>query len=156
MSTILHFRLLGGFDLTYGDEPVATINTPRLQSLLAYLVLHCDAPQPRQQLAFLLWPDSSEAQARTNLRKLIYQLRQALPRADAYLCATVNTLQWRVDAPFTLDVADFENALAQGALQRAVDLYHGDLVPGCYDDWIAPEREQLQQQYVSVLERLIQ
>jgi len=156
MSTTLHLRLLGGFDFTYGDEPVVTINTPRLQSLLAYLVLHRDAPQPRQQLAFLLWPDSSEAQARTNLRHLIHQLRQALPQADEYLCATVNTLQWRADAPSTLDVAEFENALAQGALQQAVDLYHGDLVPGCYDDWIVPERERLQQQYVSALERLIQ
>jgi len=156
MSTTLHLRLLGGFDLTCGDEPVAAVNTPRLQSLLAYLVLHRDAPQPRQHLAYLLWPDSSDAQGRTNLRHLIHQLRQALPQADEYLCATVNTLQWRVDAPFTLDVAEFENALAQGALQQAADLYHGDLVPGCYGDWIAPERERLQQQYVSVLERLIQ
>ena len=37
-------------------------------SLLAYLLFHRDTPQPRQHLAFLLWPDSSESQARTNLR----------------------------------------------------------------------------------------
>jgi DNA-binding SARP family transcriptional activator len=29
-------------------------------------------------LLFSFWPDSTEAQARTNLRKLFYQLRQAL------------------------------------------------------------------------------
>jgi len=156
MSFTLHIRLLGEFSLLCDDTPLATVNTPRLQSLLAYLVLHRGTPQPRQHLAFLLWPDSSEAQARTNLRNLIHQLRQALPQADEFLCAEGTTVQWRADAPFTFDVAEFENALAQGALQRAVDLYDGDLLPGCYDDWIAPERERLQLRYVSALERLIQ
>jgi hypothetical protein len=33
------------------------------------LLLHRDAPQPRQRLAFLLWPGSTERQAHTNLRK---------------------------------------------------------------------------------------
>jgi len=94
MSSTLHIRLLGEFSLLCDDAPLTTVNTPRLQSLLAYLVLHRDVPQPRQQLAFLLWPDSSESQARTNLRNLIHQLRQALPQA--------NTVQWRPDAPFAL------------------------------------------------------
>lgn len=42
---------------------------PRLQSLLAYLLLHRFTPQARQHVAFTFWPDSSEAQALTNLRK---------------------------------------------------------------------------------------
>src|SRR5512137_2355951 len=129
MPPTLRIRLLGEFSLFCDDAPLTAVNTPRLQSLLAYLVLHRDAPQPRQQLAFLLWPDSSESQARTNLRNLIHQLRQTLPQANAFLCAEDTTIQWRADAPFTLDVAEFENALTQGALQQAVDLYHGDLYP---------------------------
>ena len=79
MLPTLHIRLLGDFSLIYDGEPVASINTPRLHSLLAYLVLHRDAPQLRQHLAFLFWPDTSEAQARTNLRQLLHQLRHALP-----------------------------------------------------------------------------
>ena len=62
----LHIRLLGELSLVFGDAPVTAVNTARLQSLLAYLVLHRDAPQSRQHVAFLLWPDSSEEQARTN------------------------------------------------------------------------------------------
>ena len=50
MSRTLHIHLLGDFRLEYDDAPVATINTPRLQSLLAYLVLHRDAPRPRPAL----------------------------------------------------------------------------------------------------------
>ena len=38
--------------------------------------------QLRQQIAFIFWPDSTEAQAFTNLRKLFFDLRQALPHAN--------------------------------------------------------------------------
>ena len=58
----------------------------RLQSLLAYLVMHRDSPQARQHLAFLFWPDASEAQARANLRKALYELRQVTARPRS-LCA---------------------------------------------------------------------
>ncbi len=56
----LRIRLLGELDLRHGETPVAPLGSARAESLLAYLLLHRDAPQPRQRLAFLLWPDSSE------------------------------------------------------------------------------------------------
>src|SRR5689334_633739 len=108
----LYVRLLGGFSVLYGDEPVAGINTPRLQSLFAHLVIHRDAPQLRQHLAFLFWPDTGEAQARTNLRQLLHQLRQALPNADRFLYADAHSIAWYPEAPVQLDVAEFEQALA--------------------------------------------
>ena len=110
-------------------------------------------------MAFLLWPDSSEAQARTNLRNLLHALRQALPDPDRFLSADTQTLQWRPEAPFTLDVIDFENCVTQAStstsLRNAVDLYQGDLLLDCYDDWIQPDRERLQEQFIEALERLI-
>ena len=145
------------------------IDTPRLQSLLAYLILHRDAPQSRAHLAFIFWPDTSEAQARTNLRNLLHHLRHTLPNADAYLETGVQTLQWRSDAPFSLDVVDFETILTHAkqtaqrrdsantrdALEHAVALYTGDLLPSCYDDWIIPQREALHQAYLNALEQLV-
>ena len=67
----LSIRLLGDFHVRYDHQPVTSLNTWRLLSLLAYLVLHRDAPQQRQHLAFLFWPDATEAQARNNLRQLL-------------------------------------------------------------------------------------
>ncbi len=168
-SPALHVHLLGDFRLVYDSMPVTSVNTSRLQALLAYLVLHRNAPQPRHYLAFLFWPDSTEAQAHTNLRNLLYHLRHALPDTHRFLYADTQTLQWRADASFTLDVADFESALAQAeqaeqagdqavvrkALEEAVASYRGDLLPSCYDDWILPERERLSQAFVGALERLI-
>jgi len=164
----LHVHLLGDFRLAHGEDPVTSVNTSRLQSLLAYLMMHRDAPQSRHHTAFLFWPDSTEAQALTNLRNLLHHLRHALPNADRFLQVDTQNLQWQSDVPFTLDVADFEAALAraeqteqagdqaalQEALEEAVAVYHGDLLPSCYADWIGPERERLRQAFIGALERL--
>jgi DNA-binding SARP family transcriptional activator len=55
----LRIHLFSDFLLSLDSTLVTTITIPRLQSLLAYLLLHCDAPQDRSYLAFLLWPDST-------------------------------------------------------------------------------------------------
>jgi DNA-binding SARP family transcriptional activator len=165
----VYIHLLGDFRLLDGDIPVTALHAPRLQALLAYLILHRAAPQPRRHLACCLWPESSEAQAQTNLRNLVYQLRHALPYADHLLRCDGPTLQWCADGPFTADVAAFEQALveaeqaehqgnsfaARAALETAVGYYQGDLLPSCYDEWILPERERLRQHFTSALEQLI-
>jgi len=81
---MLSVSLLGDFCIQHDNAPVTDVDTPRLQSLLAYLILHRDFPQSRAYLAFLFWPDTSESQARTNLRNLLHYLRGALPDADRY------------------------------------------------------------------------
>src|SRR5437868_7784936 len=141
----LHLRLLGDFSLLYNDQQVTSLNTTRLRSLLAYLVLHRDVPQQRQHLAFLFWPDATEAQARNNLRQLLHQLRQVFPAVEHFLSADTHTLHWHAVTPFRLDVAEFEQALReatatqgndqlsqQSALEQADSLYCGELLPGCY------------------------
>jgi len=165
MSTpTLRIRLLGQFDLHSGDTPLPPLESARAESLLAYLLLHREVPQPRQRLAFLLWPDSTEPQARTNLRHVLHNLRRALPDLDRFVEVTQRTLQWRADAPFWLDVAAFEEAISRAkkqaadtglaALREAVELYAGDLLEGCYDEWLLGERERLRQRYLEALERL--
>src|SRR2546425_902546 len=119
----LHINLLGDFLLVSGDTPVTTVNVARLQSLLAYLILHRTAPQARSHLAFLLWPDSDEAQAHSNLRKLLHQLRQALPHADQFFHADRHSLQWlpeHTHASWTLDILDFEQAMARAEQMEQV------------------------------------
>jgi DNA-binding SARP family transcriptional activator len=159
MISILNIYLLGGFRLLYSGAPVTTVNTSRLQTLLAYLVLHRHLPQLRRHLAFLLWPDSKEIQAQTNLRTLFHRLRQVLPAAEHFLHADTQTLRWLADAPFTLDVAEFENGLSSAnssaMLRQAIDSYEGDLLLGYYDEWILLARERLRQIFSEALERLI-
>ncbi|HEU5098754.1 MAG TPA: BTAD domain-containing putative transcriptional regulator [Roseiflexaceae bacterium] len=169
MTPILHIQLLGGFRLIADNTPLTTFDSPRLQALLAYLLLQRAAPHARIHLAFQLWPDTTEAQAQANLRTLLHRLRQALPDANRFLHIDAQTVQWRGDTPFTLDVADFERALAQAAaaeqagdqgaartaLCEAVEQYGGELLPALYDDWVLVERERLRQAFLAGLEKLI-
>jgi DNA-binding SARP family transcriptional activator len=113
MPGAIEVRLLGQFRLTVDGRHADAPTTARLQSLLAYLLLHADAPQPRAQLSFTFWPDASEANGRNSLRQLLHQLRQALPEAAGYLRADANSVQWAPDASFSLDVALFERAVAE-------------------------------------------
>ena len=156
----LHVQLLGGFRLVYGDSIVTGLKTTRLQSLLAYLILHRNIPQSRQRLAFLFWPDTSEEQARNNLRNLLHFLRRALPDSEKFLLADTQTLQWNPQAYIAFDVDQFTQAVTQSSsrleLQQAIQFYSGDLLPDCYDDWVQLEREQLRERFIGALEQLIQ
>jgi len=166
---VLRVQVLGGFNLVYNNAPVMGVNPARLQSLLAYLILHPDSPQSRQQVAFLLWPDTSESQARNNLRQFIFQLRQALPDPDRFLSADANTIYWKTDEGQVVDLHLFEWTLREAdvserrgdqitlrkMLEQTVSTYQGDLLPGCYDDWIAPERERLRQQCQNACQKLV-
>ncbi|MEM7342626.1 MAG: tetratricopeptide repeat protein [Chloroflexota bacterium] len=162
MTAQLHIQLLGDVRLSYNGTPITTIDRPRMQALLAYLLLHRETPSPRQQLAFQFWPDSTEKQARTNLRNLYYRVRQAFPDIDAFVEADTTRLQWRLNAPFTFDVTLFEQAVAEAmkpsvltpTLIQAIDLYQGPLLPNCYDDWLIPHRERLRRQATNLLDRL--
>ncbi len=169
MMPTLHLRLLGDFSLIYADRQVTSLNTIRLQSMVAYLVLYHDVPQQRQHLAFLFWPDTTETQARNNLRQLLHQLRQVFPAVEHFLSADKHTLHWHPVTPFHHDVAEFEQALTeaeaatrrndrsalQTSLERVDTLYRGELLPGCYDEWILPERERLRLRYMQALEHLL-
>jgi DNA-binding SARP family transcriptional activator len=151
---VLRARLLGPVDLRSGEQRLPPLDSARAESLLAYLLLHRDAPQPRQRLACLLWPGSTEGQAQTNLRKVLHILRRALPDANRLIEIGPRTLQWRADAPLWLDVEQFERALAAGRLEEAAELYVGELLEGRYDEWLADERERLAGLYLEALERL--
>lgn len=165
----LRIHLLGRFAATVHNETLGSLAPARLQILLAYLVLHRGIPISRQQLAFAFWPETSDDQARSNLRTLLHRLREALSDSERFLDLDRHTILWRADAAISLDVADFEAARARAqqaqraanhdaerlALQEAVETYTGDLLPDCYDDWIAPIRERLSQAAQQATERLI-
>lgn len=160
----LDIRLFGGLRVAGGGQPVAGLDSPRQQALLAWLLLHADAPQSRRRIAFAFWPDSSERQALTNLRRELHHLRQALPDAECFLEVTPQTIRWRPDTPARLDTAQFERALSaaladsgqprRAGLEQAVALYQGELVAGVYDDWLEPVRQRFHQRGVEALEQL--
>jgi DNA-binding SARP family transcriptional activator/predicted ATPase len=164
MIPSLEIWLLGEYTVALAGCTVHDLDSARLQALLAYLILNRGVPQSRQRIAFLFWPETSDSQAQTNLRQLLHTLRKRLPDAAAHLDVGERTVHWRADSPATADVTRFQAATARAAqaagverlaaLQEATTAYGGELLPGCYDDWILVPREQLAQQFTAALEQL--
>jgi DNA-binding SARP family transcriptional activator/predicted ATPase len=164
MSSNLHLRLLGEFAIAHKGLPITGLSG-RSQSLLAYLILHRHGPQMRSRLAALFWPDSSDPQARTNLRKEISSLRRLVPDLPQWLQVDTKTLHWHPQEPVAVDVIDFESQLKAAAtvsgpeqrlaLEAALALYRGDLLPDAQEDWITLERDRLQQLYGRGLGQLV-
>src|ERR1700675_2311635 len=107
MSGPLRIELLGGFRVLAGKRSAGLALTTRQQHLLAYLALQGAAPVTRHQAAGHLWPESTDAQALTNLRRELHHLRHALPEIEPLLDVGSRTLSWSAARPLVLDVTDF-------------------------------------------------
>ncbi len=143
-----------------GGRTVPRVPGARQQQLVAYLVLHARQAVPRQRVAGIIWPDSTDAQALTNLRRELHHLREAWPELDSLIDTAPRTLAWCGETA-AVDVSAFESAAIQGlqgnraALEESAHLYAGDLLPDCAAEWIEPDRQRLQDRARTVLTRLV-
>jgi DNA-binding SARP family transcriptional activator len=160
---VLEIRLLGEQRVARAPDAAGRQPSSRALELLAHLVLHAGAPQARPRLAGVLWPESTEAQARTNLRRELHHLR-ALLDDDPSLVVRSTALLW-CDAPscrVDVRVFDTERAAALRAreardragvlrhAQTAIAEYRGELMPGVYDDGVAEARDRLHRECVDL------
>ena len=141
--------MFGTFEVIANGQRLEPLESARYQRFFASVLLR-DAVRQRARLAFDLWPDSTERQARTNLRKLLHDLRRLMPDIGAYFEIGNDSVRWKHSPESAVDVLAFRNALSAGDFGRAALLYAGDLLPNCYDDWILVEREGIERQSVDV------
>jgi DNA-binding SARP family transcriptional activator/tetratricopeptide (TPR) repeat protein len=160
---MLHVSLLG--EQTIADDRPGSVRarSSRAVVLVAFLVVHAGSAQARQRIAGLLWPESTDAQALTNLRRELHHLRQVLGD-EASLVVTPRDLCWRDTTTCRVDVRVFDAerraALVaatagdnDGVLRHAaaaIAAYRGELLPGVYDDWLLDARSQLERQCVDL------
>ena len=149
----LEVRLFGEVEIILDGRRLRAFNSLRLQRFLALIALRRDL-QHRSRLAFELWPDSDERQARTNLRKLLHDFRHSLPDASEFIEIDNEIVRWIPTGPADVDVLRFRDAIAAGDLMLAARLYSGDLLPACYEDWVLDERGKLRAEAYGALMRL--
>lgn len=144
-------RALGALDLrdVTGRELRPLLAQPKRLALLIYLTAATPRTfHRRDTLVALLWPELDTEHARNALRQALHFLRQglgpgALPARGAEEIGVASEL-------VAVDVAEFESALAAGDLERALELYRGDLLPGFYiseapafERWLDERRTEL-------------
>ncbi len=146
------FSLLGGLRIVCAGQPTSSPPN-RVHNLLALLLLNRE-PSSRERLVGALFPDLSERQARRRLSDLLWLLRRSLPTLPLVVTrqsvAIPSSSRW-------LDVEAFRQGAAADDLaewQVALDLYQGELLPGCPDDFLLFEREALRMEYVRLLHKV--
>lgn len=159
---MLQIRLLGQFDVRLDGKPVA-IASRAGQSLFAFLALTAGTVHRREKLAGMLWPDTTDENARRNLRQDLWRIRKATAGAAPdvpYLVADELAVGFNAGAEYWLDAAQLEHLPAGVAssadLIARASLYRGELLPGFYDDWVVLERERLQAHFEQTMQELLQ
>lgn len=147
---MIELRCLGSIDLRSPERGPASrvIAQPKRYALLVYLVLaNPRGFHRRDTLIALFWPELDDEHARSGLRIGLSFLRREL--GDDVIITRGDDVAVNKDA-VPCDVDQFESALNAGDLERALSLYHGDLLPGLhvsmspeFDRWLEAERERL-------------
>ena len=165
---MLDVHLLSEQRISGGPRAEDRSLSSRSLDLLAYLVLHAGTSQTRQHLAFVFWPDSSEAQARTNLRRELHHLRGVLGDEPS-LVVESNALTWCDRPTCRVDVRVFEHECQEASRSKAagdveafllhagaaIAQYRGDLMPGSYEDWVLEHRRPLLRKCVELCDDVV-
>ncbi len=159
---MLKIFLLGQQVITDDANGEVRPSSSKTLALLTLLVMYAGRPQTRQRVATALWPNSTDAQALTNLRRELHHLRQIVGDTGS-LEITARHLCWRDSETCRVDVRLFEQTRsaalaaadadpATGLAQStaALEAYGGDLLPGVYDDWLLELREEETQKCVEL------
>lgn len=167
----LRLYSLGGF-FVEGNGEIKLQQAGRMRkavTLFKYLLTHKDRTVPTAEVLELLWPDTVEDLAATNLRSLLSYLRHLVgvsARSLPFLEHTSTSLKLQLAPTDWWDVQDFTASLAQGATWRqlgdarralqayaaAVARYRGDyLEEDAYADWAQPMRERLREEWLEAL-----
>jgi DNA-binding SARP family transcriptional activator len=166
--------LFGKFSARADEQALDGFDSYKVQELFSYLLLHREQSHPRETLAGLLWGDNSTAQSKKYLRQALWHLQTALGAHEGQcerraLLVEPGWVQVNTRAELYLDVAAFERSFASvqkkpgrelddesaRMMQEAVSLYQGDLLDGWYQDWCLYKREQLQNMYLTMLDKLM-
>lgn len=156
----MRLHLLGGFSADAADGRALGPLPRKARGLLAFLALADPPAQSRHRLAGLFWPEHAEDAARTSLRQTLSAIRRQM---GGLIVADQESVAIAAGA-VTVDSREFERLLDEGApdaLQRAFDLYRGNLLEGfrsdtaAFDHWVAAERERLHRRAIDAGMRLL-
>ncbi|MBT9582724.1 FHA domain-containing protein [bacterium] len=170
----IHLQSLGTFQVKLGDKLLVekVWRTQSMRWLLARLGLEWGRPLAVELLLNEFWPEKKEASARNNLNFNLSSLRQLFRSkamvADPFLRGA-GSVQLHPDLLEEHDVVRFRDTLAQAGqvirdsplqglklYERALALYTGPYLPGCYMEWAQLVRERLEQEVLQAGRAAIQ
>ena len=175
METGLYIQVLGGFSVYDGARrlPEAQLKKAhRNSALVKLLAVTLGHRLHRDQVIDILWPDADLSAAANSFHQTLYGARRMLdPLASDCLRLEGGFLSLELgqEGSLRVDVDQFQSAAEAAktspgkagpdlqAVQVAIDLYRGDLLPeDLYAEWLIERRESLRQTYQNLLLNLAQ
>ncbi|MGH3799784.1 MAG: AfsR/SARP family transcriptional regulator [Pseudonocardiaceae bacterium] len=152
MDPMPRLRVLGGFELLVGTQPVPL---PRnAQRLLGFVAVR-RSNVLRGTVAGNLWPNSTQTRAQASLRTALWRLHQGHPRL-----VVSNQRAIRIHDQLYIDL-QAATALARQVLKDDYDpavalfgVLSDDLLPDWDEDWVFLERERVREMRIHALESL--
>jgi DNA-binding SARP family transcriptional activator len=163
---------LGSFQIYQDDQPIVDWPNGVSKSVFKYLITHREHPIAKEVLMDIFWPDANPNAARNNLNVAIYGLRKSLRKvrpdfshilyqSDHYLINPKLRI-WIDFEEFLNRIRTAQKLEQRGDLVEAIReyrnaevLYQGDLLEeDRYEEWLLLQRQSLQDNYLSLLDRL--
>jgi DNA-binding SARP family transcriptional activator/TolB-like protein len=160
---MIELQTLGALAIRAPDASSALdlYSRPKPFGLLAYLAASRPRGfQPQDALLVLFWPEADAVRAQQSLRQALHILRRAL---GAEVVARRGRAELGInERAITCDVVQFEQALACGNDEQALELYQGEFLPGVhvqdapdFERWVSLERLRLAGMAVDSARRLM-
>jgi len=148
---VITFRAFGTPEMQGPDGTTlqSILTRPKLLGLLSVLAASSlRGFYRRDTLLGFFWGETDEKRGRRALRQSLYYLRQSL--GEGVLVGRGEEEIGLDREQFWCDVGAFEDALAQGSAEKALELYRGDLLSGFFVSgapefvrWLEERREEL-------------
>jgi WD40 repeat protein/serine/threonine protein kinase/two-component SAPR family response regulator len=170
-------HMLGPFQADLDGQPITDFRTRKVQALLIYLATENKAYQ-RELLLDLLWPGLPERSARSNLRQIVYYLRNLIPatpdNGQPLIIANRQEILLNPEADIQADTAAFAALLEKSQshshldlflcsecrqdLEQAAALYRGDFLVDFYlddsnefEEWAQTQRQYFRRRVLDAL-----
>jgi predicted ATPase/DNA-binding SARP family transcriptional activator len=167
----LSIDVLGSFQVSIDHAQIMTLESVKVNALLAYLAVESDRQHRRETLVGLFWPDYPEEAARHNLRQALFNLRVGIGDHTAnppYLFISRDSIQFNQKSDYSLDIDQFnrgfnthlkgltqnneDNPANVSDLEEIIKLYRGEFLQQFFledstefEEWALAQRESLHQ-----------
>lgn len=171
----LSISLFGEFCAKCDGKIVGGLESRKVQELLCFLLLNSGRSHTRETLANLLWTGTELSQSKRYLSKTLWKLQAAIEsetriERGRVLYVDNQAIQINLESYIWVDIVAFEHAHAIcsklqeidvtedrfSSIERAVQLYRGDLLEGWYHPWCIYERERFRLMLTGLLDRSVE